>query len=134
MKSLWIFIGGFFSGILFLVLVALAVNYSSRNDNGENGIVLFDEPGEILSTQPFEVFQVLDHGAALAREIDKSYASWNATTELMVLLINDEGKYYYDDQIIEIPKGKCLRQVGVYKYMTKAEFEKTVPIAKIMDK
>ncbi len=52
----------------------------------------------------------------------------------MVLLINDEGKYYYDDQIIEIPKGKCLRQIGVYKYMTKAEFEKTVPIAKIMDK
>lgn len=117
-----------------MVLVALAVNYSSRNDNGENGIVLFDEPGEILSTQPFEVFQVLDHGAALAREIDKSYASWNATTELMVLLINDEGKYYYDDQIIEIPEGKCLRQIGVYKYMTKAEFEKTVPIAKIMDK
>ena len=67
---------------IILVLVALAVNYSSRNDNGENGIVLFDEPGEILSTQPFEVFQVLDHGAALAREIDKSYASWNATTEI----------------------------------------------------
>lgn len=134
MKNFWIFIGGFFSGILFLVLVALAVNYSSRNDNGENGIVLFDEPGEILSTQPFEVFQVLDHGAALAREIEESYGSWNSTTELMVLLINDEGKYYYDDQIIEIPKGKCLRQVGVYKYMTKAEFEKTVPIAKIIDK
>ena len=44
------------------------------------------------------------------------------------------GKSYYDDQIIKIPSGKCVKQIGVYKYQTKDGFEKTVPIVDIRKK
>ena len=50
------------------------------------------------------------------------------------LLVNEDGKYYYDDEIIEVPDGKVVRQVGIYKYSTKNDFEKTVPIVQIMNK
>ena len=36
-------------------------------------------------------------------------------------------------QVIEIPEGKCARQVGVYTYPTKMEIERTVPIVEIME-
>ena len=65
---------------------------------------------------------------------------WNAVLEsymstgLLVLLTNDNGEYYYDDQVIEVPKGMCMRQVGIYKYQTRMEIDKTVPIVKLMSK
>ena len=48
--------------------------------------------------------------------------------------IRDSGEYYYDDQIIKTTKTKCFKQVGIYKYNTRAGIEKTVPIVKLMDK
>ena len=54
--------------------------------------------------------------------------------ELVVLLTNDSGEYYYDDQMIKTPKGKAMKQVGVYKYETRGGIAKTVPIVKLMDK
>ena len=44
------------------------------------------------------------------------------------------GELYYDDQMIEVPKGKCMRQIGVYEYQTKSENWKTVPIVQLMNK
>ena len=54
--------------------------------------------------------------------------------ELVVLLTNDSGEYYYDDQMIKTPNGKAMKQVGVYKYETRGGIAKTVPIVKLMDK
>ena len=71
---------------------------------------------------------MLDDGVALANEIEE----YDLPTGIVVLLINKDGKYYYDDQVIKIPAGKCARQVGVYTYPTKMEIEKTVPIVEIM--
>ena len=48
--------------------------------------------------------------------------------------MNDNGEYYYDEQIIKVPKGKCMRQVGIYKYQAKSGIEKTVPIVMLMNK
>ncbi len=49
----------------------------------------------------------------------------------LVLLINYENKYYYDEQRIEIPATKCARQIGIYQYDTKMEVQKTVPVVVI---
>ena len=35
--------------------------------------------------------------------------------ELEILIINYEDKHFYDKQQIKIPKGKCLKQIGIYK-------------------
>lgn len=112
-----------------MLVLAIGANTSS------NGMTLFDEPGDCLSTKTFEVMQVVDNNHALAHEVE-----WNAVLEsymstgLLVLLTNDNGEYYYDDQVIEVPKGMCMRQVGIYKYQTRMEIDKTVPIVKLMSK
>ena len=53
---------------------------------------------------------------------------------LLVVVTNDNGEYYYDDQIIEVPQGMCMSQVGIYRYQTRMDMEKTVPIVKLMSK
>ena len=45
----------------------------------------------------------------------------------MVLLINYDGKSYYDNQKIIVPSKKCARQIGTYQYMTRMGIGKTVP-------
>ncbi len=50
------------------------------------------------------------------------------------LLFNEDGKYYYDEEIVKVPQGKVARQIGVFQYESRAEMEKTVPVVEIMDK
>lgn len=131
MKKWVIFIIGFISGIIATFLVALLFSDSGNATN--DGVTLFDKPGECISTKAFEVMQVVGECQALAYEVE-----WNEVLEmytqtgLLVLVTNDNGIYYYDDQIIEVPSGQCMRQIGVFRYQTKSEIEKTVPIVKLM--
>lgn len=133
MKKWVVFLLGMIAGgiLTFVMMLILAMGANS----GSNGMTLFDKPGECLSTKSFEVMQVVDNNHALAHEVE-----WNELlerympTDLLVLLTNDNGEYYYDDQIIEVPKGMCMRQVGIYKYQTRMEIDKTVPIVKLMNK
>lgn len=131
MKKWVVFLLGMIAGgvLTFVMMLVLAIGANTSS----NGMTLFDEPGECLSTGSFEIMQVIDDGVALANEIDKMRSSYNTHTELLVLLVNDEGQLYYDDKVINVPNGKCARQIGVYKYPIKSGFEKTVPIVKIME-
>ncbi len=129
MKNFLIFVAGFVVGIISLLLFAAILSSDSLDIPG---LTLFEQPAESLSTHNFEIFQSIDKGTALAREINQS-KSW-FDTGLLVLLIGDDGVYYYDEQIIDVPEGKCMRQVGVYTYTTKSEDRKTIPAVKIMDR
>lgn len=124
MKNFIVFILGLISGgvltIGLIMILAIGANESDK------GMTMLEQPGECMSTNSFSVTQVIDENAALARETD-------LFSDLLVLLVNDEGILYYDNQIISIPEGKCARQVGVYKYTTHSGIEKTVPIVKIME-
>ena len=133
MKKWVVFLLGMIAGgvLTFVMMLVLAIGANTSS----NGMTLFDEPGDCLSTKTFEVIQVVDNNHALAHEVE-----WNAVLEsymstgLLVLLTNDNGEYYYDNQVIEVPKGMCMRQVGIYKYQTRMEIDKTVPIVKLMSK
>ena len=137
MKKWVVFLLGLISGVV-LTLVALVILAMGANTNANNnGVTLFDQPGECLNAKAFEVMQVVDNNHALAHEVE-----WNDVLEryvqtglgLLVLVTNDNGEYYYDDQIIEVPDGMCMRQVGIYRYQTISDMEKTVPIVKLMNK
>lgn len=132
MKKLLIYIAGVITGIILTIVVLLFVAKSSTNLS-DNGITMFPETGDYISGNQFEIFQVIEPGVALAYTEDRNYGV-SSFTGPVVLFVNDEGKYYYDDEIIKIPSGKCIRQVGVYRYPTKSGFEKTVPVVKIYDK
>ena len=137
MKKWVVFLLGLISGVVLtlvtLVIIAMGANTNANN----NGVTLFDQPGECLNAKAFEVMQVVDNNHALAHELE-----WNEILEsyvptasgLLVLVTNDNGEYYYDDQIIEVPDGMCMRQVGIYRYQTMSDMEKTVPIVKLMNK
>lgn len=129
MKNFLIFVAGFIAGIISLLLFAAILSDDSLDIPG---LTLFEQPAESLSVRDFEVFQSIDKGAALAREINPSRGWFD--TGLLVLLISDDGEYYYDEQVVGVPEGKCMRQVGVYTYTTKSEDRKTIPAVKIMDR
>lgn len=76
-----------------------------------NGMSLFDKPGDIIEESEFRVFQALDNGTALARGEGERKS---VHTGITVLLYNREGDPYYDEQVIKVPAGKCVRQIGIY--------------------
>lgn len=123
MKRFLIFIGGFVAGILATLFVLYLMGIANKPyDDGKLGLKVFPEKGECITTKnEIEVFQVLEPNMALARTGD-------ILDGIVVLLINYDGKTYYDEQKIKIPKNKCARQIGTYQYTTREDkFEKTVP-------
>ena len=89
---------------------------------------MFEKPRGIVPGKVFEVMQVLPDGSALA--IVDDIESENIGTE--VLFVGNDSTSYYDSQKINVPKGKVVKQVGTYSYMTQNEMYKTVPVVEIM--
>lgn len=118
MKSFFIFLAGFICGIIFIIFVGIA------NTDSNDGLVIFPEKGECFHTNKIKVFQVIKPDMALAH----IGAAFSGT---LVLLVNENNKYYYDDEIVSVPKDKCARQIGTYQYETKNKTLKTVPVVNI---
>lgn len=117
-KGLLLFAGGMITMLVILLIIGLFKGTSN------NGVTLFEEKGECITKSSIEVFQVLEPGMALANiKTEDGYMG------KVVLIVNNEGKSYYDEQIIPSPQKGCMRQIGVYEYQTKKDnFWKTVPI------
>lgn len=136
MKKIWVYLLGVLTGIVItvIVLAVIGVAMNAKNDPGTrmtNGMSFFDAPGDIVEPSSVKVFQALGDGAALAEcKGDGNYIY----TGPNVLLYNEDGQPYYDEQVINVPQGKCFRQVGIYRYPTKGGTDKTVPIVMILDK
>ena len=67
MKNILIFTAAIVTGAVIMIFISLvfASNFSHNDMN------LFENEGECISENSFEVFQVLDSGDALANEIEK---------------------------------------------------------------
>jgi hypothetical protein len=131
MKKFLIFIGGFVAGVLATIFVAYLISVANKpKDGGLLGLTVFPEKGECIETEgEIEVFQVIESNVALAKTVRYGeYGMRNYSEEIVVLLINYDGKAFYDEQKVKIPKNKCARQIGTYQYTTvKDNFGKTVP-------
>lgn len=128
MKNFLIFLAGMITGAALLFGVAYLYNNSSTPDNG---ITMFEQEGDVISTSTFKVIQVVDGGALAMEQMDDMFG---LPTGLVVLFVDESENSYYDSQSITIPKGKCARQVGIYKYISKESVEKTVPAVAIRKK
>jgi hypothetical protein len=131
MKKTGIFLGGFATGVVVTFVVLLIIGLA-QNPAAFQGVTNFEEQGDIVHEKSFEVMRVIADNAALVH--GKKYPSSTFYLGTLYLLRNNEGKYYYDDEIIKVPVGKVVRQTGIYKYQTKSEDYKTVPIIEIVDK
>ena len=125
-KFILTYVAGIVTGciVFFVISCIIVANNSSKDD-----VVMFDKPRNTVPGKTFKVFQVFSDGSALSSGDDYSVNNLG----LDVLFLGDESTSYYDDQKIEIPKGKVARQIGNYSYTTNMGVEKTVPIVEIMD-
>ena len=123
LKFILTFIGGFVAGIVFVYLVGVAMSKSQNEDT-----VFFEQPRQVISISEFKVIQVQSDGSALAIADDIEHIG------TVVAFPKRDGSSFYDNQKIVIPNGKCVRQIGIFKYMTRQEIEKTVPIVQVFSK
>jgi hypothetical protein len=126
MKGVGIFVLGFIAGIVVTIIAVSNMDYDtnepSEPSDGLYGLTIFTEKGECIPTQrTIEVIQVIKPNMALVHTHE--YYDERIT----VLLINYEGKSYYDQQKVKVPSGECARQIGIYKYTTVEDIDKTIP-------
>ena len=123
MKKWLIYLLGIITGIILTFAFAFCINLS--NNSGIIGLEMFEEPRDYMEYSQFEVFQVLESGCALAHT-DDSFGA-------IVFIIPNEKQQFYDNQKIVLKNDQCAQHVGIYKYSTKMEIEKTVPAIRIID-
>lgn len=127
MKKWLIFLLGIITGCLVTFVTLLVI---SRVHLGVGQITVSEQQTEFTLAKKFEVFQVLGDGA-LARCGDDEY-SISVFTGPIVYILNDDGNLFYDDQVIEVPDGKKVIQIGTYRYETQMG-EKVVPVLKLLN-
>lgn len=130
-KSILLFVGGMVTGIVITIAFLVCLGwYKTHDESNNDDVVMFEKPQQEIKAKTFRVMQVLPDGSALAT-VDDGIDSPNFG--MVVALPGGNGMSYYDDQRIEVPSGKRVMQVGTYKYMTRQNVEKTVPIVQAMD-
>lgn len=132
MKSFLVFLSGFICGVIFLIMFAcilVNINSSTTDTDADNGITMLEHDGDCVSSNSFEVIEVLENGNALAVEKVPFYSDDVFSNGITVLFLADENKSFYDEQKIKVPKGECAVQIGIYKYYDVTN--KTVPIVTI---
>ncbi|EHG22962.1 hypothetical protein HMPREF9332_01009 [Alloprevotella rava F0323] len=140
-KSILIFVAGIITGFILTILLALILQPRNTDEN----LQLFEKPAQEIKANSFRVMQVLPDGSALAMVNDISSMLNNSLsstadnsveigTIVLFLNNNNSNTNYYDKQIITRPSGKHFRQIGIYRYITKQEMMKTVPVIALFDK
>ena len=129
MKKIWVFIFGFALGVLMTFLVAFIFTVANKPNDGLLGLSIFEEKGECIDEAEveLEIIQVLEPSVALARTVSFGIAGNKFKGSVIVLLIDYDGKSFYDNQKIEIPTNECARQVGTYQYKSIDGLSRTVP-------
>lgn len=123
---------------LFLVLVFVGLlveeDENEMDNNKYNPFTMFDTPRDCVGSGTFKVVEILESGDAIAEEVDPSFSYSEITTDLVVVFIDEGKNSFYDNQKITISRGKCAKQVGVYKSDSYKYRDKTLPVVKIMNK
>ena len=127
-KFILTYVAGIVTGIVLLFVVGFFMAKSQATSASNDDVVMFEKPRDIVPGKVFEVMQVLPDGSALAMVADVRSDNWGT----VVFFACDESTSYYDSQKINVPKGKVVKQVGTYSYMTQNEMYKTVPVVEIM--
>lgn len=126
------FILGLITGVVLTILTLFIIGkaMSAGQGTSDDGITMFEQPGDIIPAKKLEVMQVIPNGA-LAHSEDTRHGI-STFTGPIVLFLSDGQNTYYDDEVITVPKGKSVRQIGSYQYETRMGY-KTVPIVQVIE-
>lgn len=99
MKSFLVFLSGFICGVIFLIMFAcilVNINSSTTDTDADNGITMLEHDGDCVSSNSFEVMEVLENGNALAVEKVPFYSDDVFSNGITVLFLADENKSFYN--------------------------------------
>lgn len=142
MKNWGIFFGGVGTGIVltfvvFYLIGTYYINETPKTETKHNpnelaiGITNFEQVGDVINEKSVKVFQVIYANTALAHgEGNRNYKGEPYYCGPTYLLRNNDGKYYYDNEIIKKPSGKTFRQTGIYRYRDVIDYN-TVPVIEL---
>lgn len=125
MKGFGIYILGVVTGVIMTPFILGIISGYNRtvddydNPYGIRGLKMLEQKKGCITSNNLEIFQTLTEGIALARPV----GNYN----VLVLLIDENGRLFYDGEKVKNPANHCAKQVGTYTYETKAELQKTVP-------
>lgn len=134
-KFILTYVAGIITGVVIVFAISFytVMNFSEGKTKNQ-AVQLFDNPKQEIKATSFKVIQVLPDGSALAT-YDNIIPEKDAPEYGMVVMFQvTEENSYYDDQVISLPKGKCFKQIGTYRYTTQQDMVKTVPVIAIYDK
>ena len=125
MKSFFIFIAGM---ITMLVIVLGIYNNLYMDEEHISGLTYLSEQqtGDVFNYKSIEVLQAQSQNTALVLPKDKY--------EPVMFFIGKESDALYDKQIINVPNGYRLVQIGTYRYTNREKIERTVPAVSILKK
>ena len=126
MRKGLIFFLGIVTGCVLTIAVLFVIGITNSNAN-ESDITIAEQQTVFTTATKFEVFQVLGDGALAICE-EKGHST-SFFTGPVVYIVTDGQNLFYDDQVIEVPKGKKAMQIGTFRYETKLG-EKVVPVIK----
>lgn len=134
MKKIWTFILGMITGAILFCLASYCITYKpwSKSPMLIPGLTIFETAGDVLPYKSFEVLQVLPNGSVLVKSSKYNNESSYISCPISYMLAPQTGGYY-DDQVLKVPVGKIVRQIGTYNYTTGGGFDKTVPVIGFYD-
>ena len=103
MKKVFVYLAGVATGVLLTFAGALVM--TRLTSSSDDGLQLFEKEGQCMDNSSFRVLQVLETGNALANSYLDADTVSLFTPSIIVLLLNDNGEVFYDDQIVESLKG-----------------------------
>lgn len=112
------------SKFIMLFAIFFLMGCVNQTESGSNYKPVYNEDCEDIKS--VKIFQTLDNGA-LASVCDSSYSDICTGATVFVPKLLD--KTMWDDKKITPPQGKCFVFNAVYKYTSKDERNRTVPIA-----
>lgn len=125
LKNILIFISGMVTMFLLILVILLICGLFAQSDELQ-GLTYLPEGEEVcITTKNLKVSEVIAQNAAIA-EFGYMDTFGNIISGTKVLLVNYDGKEYYDDELIKMPKNKCAKRFGTYQY-----FGGTIPAAEI---
>ena len=121
MRKLWALDMKHLLLLLLMIPVAVFGQKASKTVSLDGGkMIIFEKPGDVMDARSYKVLNAPERGLALALGCSNEHL--DLYDGLQVLLF-EEGKYFYDGEIVRTPHGKEPRLIGVLKYE-----EETIPV------
>ena len=119
-------------GLIFSLICLVYIHARLHKDLQETrkyGLDLFDQPidnDDLEDVAGLKIIQALWKEGALAKVISRN-ADGNFSAGINVYIHHSPKHPYYDEQLVNVPRGTHMVQVGVYSYVSVSDAVCTVP-------